>query len=59
MPERDEIQIRRGEHHLDSDEDENSVTPAEGCEKADGKQRRGNDEKILERRYHGAAKWIE
>src|SRR5262249_41948925 len=58
MPERDEIQIRRGEHHLDSDEDENGVTPAECCEQTDGKQRCGNDEESLECRGHGAAKWI-
>ncbi len=45
MPKRDEIQIRRREHHLNPDENENGVTPAQGREQADRKQRRGNDEK--------------
>src|SRR5205814_9579858 len=52
MPKRDEIQIRRREHHLNPDENENGVTPAQGREQADRKQRRGNDEKSLKCRCH-------
>src|SRR5260370_25409606 len=54
MRDRDEIQIRRGEHHFDSDEDENGVTPAERCEQADGKQRCGNNEEELKCWCHDA-----
>src|SRR5712692_4031298 len=37
-PKRDEIQIRRREHHLDPDEDKDRVTPAERGEQSDAKQ---------------------
>ena len=36
-PEGDEIKIRRREHHLDADEHEDGVTPAERGEQADTK----------------------
>src|SRR5213593_3905067 len=42
-PERDEIQIRRGQHQLDADEDENRVTPAKRRQESDGKQCTGNE----------------
>src|SRR5262249_42013744 len=53
-PERNEIQVRRSEHHLDADQNENGVTPAERCEQAYGKQRRGNDEESLECGCHSS-----
>ena len=53
-PERDEIQVRRGKHHLDPDQDENRVTSAKGRKQADGKQRRGNDEEELKCWRHGS-----
>jgi hypothetical protein len=34
-PERDKIQVRCGQHHLNADEDENRVTPAQCSEQAD------------------------
>ena len=39
-PEGDEIEIRRGEHHLDADQNENGVTPAQRREQADAKTAR-------------------
>src|SRR5262249_38817620 len=53
-PERNEIQVRRSEHHLDADQNENGGTPAERCEQAYGKQRRGNDEESLECGCHSS-----
>src|SRR6266853_5061256 len=52
MPKRDEIQVRRRQHHLNPDQNENGVTPAQGREQADRKQRSGNDEKSLQCRCH-------
>src|SRR5439155_25451653 len=51
-PECDEIQIRRGQHQLDADEDKNRVPPAQRRQEPDGKQARGNDEKGLKRGCH-------
>src|SRR5580765_5421685 len=36
-PERDKIQVRSSEHHLNPDQNENRVPPAEGRKQADGK----------------------
>src|SRR6266446_2741067 len=47
-PEGDKIQIRRGEHHLDADQNKNGVAPAQGCKQPDAKQRSGYDEENLE-----------
>lgn len=52
-PERNEIQIRRCQHHLDTDENENSVTPAERGEQSDAEQRRRYDQEKLKRGIHG------
>jgi len=52
-PESNEIQVRRGQHHFNADENENGVAPTERGEEADGEQRRGNDEENLERWSHG------
>src|SRR5207237_7172886 len=43
-PKRDEVDVCRGQHHLDPDQNENGVTPAERCEQSDAKQRRRDDE---------------
>src|SRR5262249_4227216 len=51
-PERNKIQVRRGEHHLDPDEDENRMSPAQCSEQADAKKGGGNDQETLERRRH-------
>src|SRR5262249_51130793 len=51
-PERDEIQVRSGEHHFNSDQDENRVTSAQCSEQADGKQGRGHNQESLECRRH-------
>ena len=53
-PEGDEIQVRRGEHHLDADENENGVPPAQRGEQADAKERGGNDEEKCECRVHSS-----
>src|ERR1043166_5256672 len=53
-PERDKIQVRSGEHHLDPEQDKNRVTPAEDGEHADRKQSRGNDEEELKCWCHDA-----
>src|SRR6266480_2647937 len=53
-PERDKIQVRSREHHLNPDQDKNRVTPAQGRKQADGKQRRGNDEEELKCWCHDA-----
>jgi hypothetical protein len=53
-PERDEIQVRSREHHLNPDQDENRVPPTEGGKQADGKQRRGNDDEELKCWCHGS-----
>src|ERR1051326_5541284 len=52
MPKGDEIQIRRREHHLNPDQNENGVTPAQDRQQSDRKQRSGNDEKSLQCRCH-------
>src|SRR5437667_708060 len=57
-PERDEIQVRRGKHQLDADQDENRVTPAQCGEQADGKQRSRYDEENLESWGHCVTNWI-
>src|ERR1043166_9556952 len=46
-PERDEIQIRCGQHQLDADENENRVTPAKRRQESDGKQCTGNENEGL------------
>ena len=46
-PEGDEIKTGGGQHHLDSDEDENGVTPAECGQQPNGEERRRKDEKVL------------
>ena len=51
-PESDEIEIGRGEHQFDADENENGVTPAEGGEQSGAKQRRGDDEEKLKGGCH-------
>ena len=51
-PERDEIQVRGGEHHLDADEDEDRVTPAQRGEQSDAEQGGGDDEEEGERGSH-------
>src|SRR5205809_6490763 len=43
-PERDEVDVCGGEHHFDTDQNENRVTTAERSEQSDGEQRAGNDE---------------
>src|SRR5437867_1138746 len=53
-PERNEIQIRRREHHLDPDENENGVTATQRGEKPDGKQRRRDNEEELKCWCHDA-----
>ena len=50
-PERDEIQVRRGKHQLDADQDEDGVPPAQRREQSDGKQRGGDDEEERECRF--------
>src|SRR4030095_10084705 len=47
-PERDEIQVRGCKHHLDADQDENRMPPAERSEQPDAEKRRGYDEEDLE-----------
>ena len=51
-PKRDEIQVRGGEHHFNSDQNENGVTPAQHGEQTDGEQCRGDDQKKLESWSH-------
>src|SRR4029077_53640 len=53
-PERDEIQVRSREHHLNPDQNENRVPPTQDRKQADGKQRRGNDEEVLKCWCHDA-----
>ena len=47
-PERDEIQVCRGEHQLDADENKDGVAPAQRGQQSDAEQSCGNDEKELE-----------
>jgi hypothetical protein len=55
-PECDEIQIRRGQHQLNTDEDKNRVTSTKRSEEASGKYRGRNDNEGLKCRCHGLAK---
>ena len=57
-PKRDEIQIRCCKHHLNADQNENRMAPAERGEQADAEKRRGYNEENLECNCHGAANWI-
>jgi hypothetical protein len=52
-PERNEIQVRCCEHHLDADQNENGMAPAERGEQADAEQRCRYDEDDLECKRHG------
>src|SRR2546423_602899 len=52
-PEGHEVQVRRGEHQLNANENEDGVTPAERREQTDAKQRRRDDEESCEYRSHG------
>ena len=56
--ERDKVEVRGGEHHLDADQDENRVTSAQRGEKPNAEQCCGNDEEDLECQGHGAANLI-
>ena len=47
-PERNEIQVRCCEHHLDADQNENRMPPAERGEQTDAEKRCGYDEEDLE-----------
>ena len=57
-PEGDKVQVRRRQHHLDPDENENGMTATERGKKADGKQCPGYDEEDLKRGRHRGANWI-
>src|SRR6266403_6281341 len=48
-PKRDEIDVRRGQHHLDPDQNENRVTTAQRSEKPDAKQCGRDDEQDRQR----------
>src|SRR3954453_15458152 len=48
-PERDEVDVRGGEHHFDANQNEDPVTAAERGKQSDGKERTGNDEKHRQR----------
>ena len=50
-PEGDEIQVRRRQHHLDADENENRVTPAERREQADAE----NSEETMRKNWSVAS----
>jgi len=56
-PKCDEVDVRRGQHHLDPDQNENGVTPAERGEQSDAKQCRGENEKELECWSHRVDGW--
>src|ERR1051325_12044881 len=51
-PECDEIQVRRGQHQLDADENKNCVTSTQGGEESDGKKCGGNEDKGLKGGFH-------
>ena len=49
-PEGDEIDVRRVEHQLDTEEDEDGVAPREGADEADAEKRAGEQEAEVEGR---------
>src|SRR5262249_55578395 len=55
-PKRNEVDVRGGEHHLDSDQNENGVATAERRKQADGKKRRRNDEQDRQRHSRFSSK---
>src|SRR6202171_6719362 len=51
-PEGNEVQVGRGQHHLDADQNKNGVAPAERGEQSDAEQCRGDDEEESESGCH-------
>src|ERR1700722_4318483 len=50
-PKSDQIQVRRVEHQLDSNEDKDRVAPRKGNGEPDGKDKRSDDQERSERRH--------